>query len=108
MHTHVPSIPPVIDVEAELKHWRQQHADGALGSSSFGHLVPWVKFACDSLLTHPRSSNAERETAFQTHYALQIMPRLSESQARAFVEQVWEHVYQTSAARNAERPRLRA
>jgi len=108
MRTDVPSIPPVIDVEAELSHWRQKHAEGALGSGSFGHYVPWVKFACDSLITHPRASNEEREDAFQTQYALQIMPRLTEQQARAFVEQCWEHVYFTSASRNAERPRLSA
>jgi len=108
MRTDVPSIPPVIDVEAQLSYWRQQHAQGHLGPGSFGHFVPWIKFACDSLITHPRSSNGERDEVFQTHYALQIMPRLTESQARAFVEQVWEQVYSTSAAHAAERPRLRA
>lgn len=106
MRSDVPNIPPVIDVEAELSHWRQKHAEGSLGSGSFGHYVPWIKFACDSLITHPRATNEQREDSFQTHYALQIMPRLTELQAREFVEQCWEHVFITSSVRNAERPRL--
>ena len=55
MHTEVPAIPPVIDVDAELEHWRRQHADGALPHNSFGSYVPWIKFACDSLITQPVS-----------------------------------------------------
>jgi len=101
MHAEVPAIPPVIDVDAELDHWRRQHADGALSHNSFGSYVPWIKFACDSLITQPRASNAQRDETFQTQYALQIMPRLSEAQAREFV-------YQTSRVRLQDAPRLRA
>ncbi|HDS0950310.1 TPA: hypothetical protein QDZ34_002705 [Stenotrophomonas maltophilia] len=109
MHAEVPTIPPVIDVDAELDHWRRQHADGALPHNSFGSYVPWVKFACDSLITQPRASNAQRDEMFQTQYALQIMPRLSEAQAREFVDRCWQHVYQTSrAVRLQDAPRLRA
>ena len=43
---------------------------------------------------------------FQTQYALQIMPRLSEAQAREFVERCWEHVYQSSPVRSLQAPRL--
>jgi len=104
------SIPAVIDVEAEVAYWRQRHADGTLGSGtgSFGHYVPWIKFACDSLITQPRASDEQRDESFQTQYALQIMPRLSEDQARAFVEEVWEHVYLSSRHDVAARPRLGA
>ncbi len=104
----VPNVPQVIDVDAELNHWRQRHADGAMGPGSFGHFVPWIKFACDSLITHPRATNEQREEAFQTQYALQIMPRLTEAQAREFIEQCWDHVYVSSMIRADERPRLRA
>ena len=106
MRADVPNVPPVIDVEAELNHWRQRHAEGAMGPGSFGHFVPWIKFACDSLITHPRATNEQREDAFQTQYALQIMPRLTEAQARAFIEQVWDHVYVASMVRTDDRPRL--
>lgn len=103
-----PNVPPVIDVEAELNYWRQRHAEGAMGPGSFGHFVPWIKFACDSLITHPRASNEQRDEAFQTQYALQIMPRLTEAQARDFIEQCWDHVYVSSMIASAERPRLSA
>ncbi len=106
MRADVPNVPPVIDVEAELNHWRQQHAKGAMGPGSFGHFVPWIKFACDSLITHPRASDEERGEAFQRHYALQIMPRLTEAQAREFVQQVWDHVYVPSRIPSTDRPRL--
>lgn len=96
MHAEVPTIPPVINVDAELDHWRRQHAEGALPHNSFGSYVPWIKFACDSLITQPRASEAERDEMFQTQYALQIMPRLSEAQAREFVDRCWQHVYQSS------------
>ncbi len=102
------SIPAVIDVDAEVSHWRQLHADGSLGSGSFGHYVPWIKFACDSLITQPRASDAQRDEMFQTHYALQIMPRLSEEQARDFVDQCWEHIYLAGRQDQASRPRLSA
>ncbi|GEM_PF-97961 len=104
------SIPAVIDVDAEVAYWRQRHADGNLGTGtgSFGHYVPWIKFACDSLITQPRASDEQRDEAFQTQYALQIMPRLSEEQARAFVESCWEHVYLASRHDVATRPRLGA
>ncbi|KAG1468115.1 hypothetical protein G6F57_012728 [Rhizopus arrhizus] len=83
MHAEVPTIPPVINVDAELDHWRRQHADGALPHNSFGSYVPWIKFACDSLITQPRASNAQRDEMFQTQYALQIMPRLNQPGAPA-------------------------
>jgi hypothetical protein len=102
------SIPAVINVDAEVSHWRQRHADGLLGTGSFGHYVPWIKFACDSLITQPRASDEQRDEAFQTQYALQIMPRLTEDEARAFVEQCWEHVYLTSRHDQNARPRLGA
>ena len=108
MHAEVPTIPPVINVDAELDHWRRQHAEGALPHNSFGSYVPWIKFACDSLITQPRASEAERDEMFQTQYALQIMPRLTEEQARAFVESCWEHVYLASRHDVATRPRLGA
>lgn len=100
------SVPAVINVDAEVNYWRQRHADGLMGSGSFGHYVPWIKFACDSLITHPRASDEEREAAFQTEYALKIMPRLTEDEARAFVDQCWEHVYLSSQTDRAARPRL--
>ena len=100
------SVPAVINVDAEVNYWRQRHADGLMGSGSFGHYVPWIKFACDSLITHPRASDEERETAFQTEYALKIMPRLTEDEARAFVDQCWEHVYLSTHTDRAARPRL--
>ena len=55
------SIPAVIDVDAEVAYWRQRHADGNLGtgSGSFGHYVPWIKFACDSLITQARARNGD-------------------------------------------------
>jgi len=102
------SIPAVIDVDAEVSHWRQLHADGNLGTGSFGHYVPWIKFACDSLITQPRASDEQRDEMFQTHYALQIMPRLSEEQARQFVDQCWEHVYHAGRQDLSSRPRLHA
>ena len=108
MHADVPAIPPVIDVDAELDHWRRQHAEGALLHTPFGSYVPWVKFACDSLITQPRASDAQRDEMFQTQYALQIMPRLSEQQARDFVERCWQHVYQVSPVQSQQAPRLRA
>jgi hypothetical protein len=100
------SIPAVINVDAEVSYWRQRHADGLLGTGSFGHYVPWIKFACDSLITQPRASDKERDASFQTQYALQIMPRLTEDEARAFVEECWEHVYLTSRHDQNARPRL--
>lgn len=102
------SIPAVIDVDAEVSHWRQRHADGNLGPGSFGHYVPWVKFACDSLITQPRASDEQRDEMFQNHYALQIMPRLTEEQARDFVDQCWEHVYLSGRHDQTDRPRLTA
>ena len=108
MHAEVPTIPPVINVDAELDHWRRQHADGALPHNSFGSYVPWIKFACDSLITHPKATDEEREQAFQTHYAGQIMAKLSPDEARTFVEQVWEHVYLMSQHDENARPRLSA
>ena len=108
MHAEVPAIPPVINVDAELDYWRRQHADGALAHTSFGTYVPWIKFACDSLITQPRASNAQRDELFQTQYALQIMPRMTEAQAREFVERCWQHVYLARPVRSQEAPRLRA
>ncbi len=102
------SIPAVIDVDAEVSYWRQRHADGNLGTGSFGHYVPWIKFACDSLITQPRASDEQRDEMFQTHYALQIMPRLTEEQARQFVDQCWEHVYHAGRQDLSSRPRLHA
>lgn len=102
------SIPAVINVEAEVNHWRQKHVAGELQSASFGHYMPWIKFACDSLITQPRATDEERDEAFKTHYALQIMPRLSADEAREFVEKVWEHVYLMSQHDQNARPRLSA
>ncbi len=100
------SIPAVINVEAEITYWREQHADRKLESASFGHYSPWIKFACDSLISQPRATDSERDEAFRTHYDFQIMPRLSRDEARDFVERVWEHVYQTSQHDQRARPRL--
>ena len=108
MRAELATIPPVIDVEAELSYWRQKHADGELGAGSFGHYVPWVKFACDLLLSQPHADDHQREEMFQTYYGLQIMPRLSEAQAREFIEKCWEHLYTSSSARCIDPPRLRA
>ena len=108
------SIPPVIDVDAEISYWRAEHdegrlfADRELSTRSFGHFIPWIKFSCDSLLSHPRASDEERDTRFQEHYALQIMPRLSEEQAREFVDMCWDHIYHSSHHDPATRPRLGA
>lgn len=102
------SIPDMINVDAEVGHWRQHHAEGNLGTGSFGHYVPWIKFACDSLLTQPRATDAQREEMFEMHYALQIMPRLTEDQARQFVEQCWEHIYVAGRHDLSARPRLTA
>ena len=102
------SIPAVINVDAEVGYWRQKHIDGELKSASFGHYNPWIKFACDSLITQPRATDEERDEAFKTHYALQIMPRLSPEEAREFVEEVWKHVYLTSRHDENARPRLGA
>ncbi|KAF1014860.1 MAG: hypothetical protein GAK31_02347 [Stenotrophomonas maltophilia] len=106
MRTEVPAIPPVIEVDAELNHWRQQHAGGALGNGSFGHYIPWIKFACDSLITQPRATDEQRDDMFQTQYALQIMPRLTEAQARDFVERCWDHLYRSSTIPPQHAPRL--
>jgi hypothetical protein len=103
-----PSIPAVINVDAEVGYWRQKHSDGDLPSASFGHYMPWIKFACDSLITHPKASDEDREQAFQSHYAGQIMAKLSPDEARRFVEQVWEHVYLMSQHDQNARPRLTA
>jgi hypothetical protein len=100
------SVPAVINVEAEVAYWRKRHEDHLLGDGSFGHYVQWIKFACDSLLKHPRASDEERETAFKDEYASKIMPRLTEDQARAFVDQCWEHLYAGSPQDLAPRPRL--
>ncbi|MDV3469778.1 hypothetical protein RZA67_13725 [Stenotrophomonas sp. C3(2023)] len=108
MRAELSPIPPVINVEAEVAYWREQHANGALGPGSFGHYVPWIKFACDLLLSQPHASDAQREEMFQTHYALQIMPRLSEAQARQFIQQCWNQLYSSSTARCAPPPQLRA
>ncbi|MFG3448338.1 MULTISPECIES: hypothetical protein [unclassified Stenotrophomonas] len=102
------SIPAVINVDAEVGYWRQKHSDGDLPSASFGHYMPWIKFACDSLITHPKASDEDREQAFQSHYAGQIMAKLSPDEARRFVEQVWEHVYLMSQHDQNARPRLTA
>lgn len=101
------SVPAVIDVDAEVDHWRRHHAAGLLGDkSSFGQYITWIKFACDSLITHPRDSDSERMEAFKRFYALQIMPRLTEAEASAFVDQCWDHIYMSSRSDRAERPRL--
>ncbi|WP_313456186.1 hypothetical protein [Stenotrophomonas sp.] len=100
------SVPAVINVDAEVNYWRQRHADGLMGEKSFGQYITWIKFACDSLISHPRHSDSERLEAFQTFYALQIMPRLTEAEASAFVDQVWDHLYMSSRSDRAERPRL--
>ncbi|MBT2766998.1 hypothetical protein J7J08_05065 [Stenotrophomonas sp. ISL-67] len=102
------SIPAVINVEAEVNHWRQKHDAGELRSASFGHYIPWIKFACDSLITHPKASDDVRERDFQDHYAAQIMAKLSVAEAREFVEQVWEHVYLTNQHDQNARPKLTA
>lgn len=108
MSSATPSIPAVIDVDAELGYWRQRHADGLLGPGAFNHYVPWIKFACDCLITHPRASDEQRDEMFQTHYALMIMPRLNQAQARQFVEQCWQHVYLAGHQDPATHPRLGA
>ncbi|WP_315386828.1 hypothetical protein [uncultured Stenotrophomonas sp.] len=102
------SIPDVINVDAEINYWRAQHGEGKLKLPSFGHYVPWIKFACDSLISHPRAGDKERDEAFQAHFAYQIMPRLTEAEAREFVEQVWENVYLRSQHDQNARPRLGA
>ena len=66
MHAEVPTIPPVINVDAELDHWRRQHAEGALPHNSFGSYVPWIKFACDSLITQPRTEAPTSCTALRS------------------------------------------
>jgi len=100
------SIPAVINVEAEINYWRDQHGRGELKSTSFGHYIPWIKFACDSLISQPRASDSERDEAFTTNYDFQIMPRLTQAEARDFVERVWDHVYFTSDHDQSARPRL--
>lgn len=102
------SIPAVINVDAEIDYWRQKHIGGHLSSASFGHYIPWIKFACDSLITHAKASDEQRDSAFQDHYAAQIMAKLSQDVARDFVEKVWEHVYLTSHHDQNARPRLSA
>jgi len=102
------SIPAVINVEAEVNYWREKHVADELKSASFGHYIPWIKFACDSLITHPKASDEEREEAFQHQYAAQIMAKLSVDDARKFVEDVWEHVYLMSQHDQNARPRLSA
>ncbi|HCQ47613.1 hypothetical protein [Stenotrophomonas rhizophila] len=102
------SIPAVIDVDAEINYWRTQHTQGKLKLSSFGNYVPWVKFACNSLISKPHADDRERARTFKEHFDYQILPRLSEDEAREFVEQVWEHVYLTSQHDQNARPRLTA
>ncbi len=100
------SVPAVIDVDAELAYWRKRHADGLMGDASFGQFSQWVKFACDSLLKHPRATDEEREAAFGNEFDARIMPRMTKNEARAFVDQVWEHLYADSRQNLAPRPRL--
>jgi len=88
-------IPMMIDVDAELAHWRALHASGQLSGASFGHYVPWVKFACDTLLSQPRADLNQREALFRDHFDQQIMPRLTQQQARAFVQQCWDRMCNT-------------
>ncbi len=102
------SIPAVIDVDAEINYWRTQHTLGKLKLPSFGNYVPWVKFACDSLISKPHADDRERAEAFKAYFDYQILPRLKEDEAREFVEQVWEHVYLTSQHDQNARPRLTA
>ena len=102
------SIPDVIDVEAEINYWRNQHSLEKLKLPSFGHYVPWIKFACDCLISRPHASDRERDEAFQAYFDYQIMPRLKEDDAREFVEKVWEHVYLSSQHDLNARPRLSA
>lgn len=102
------SIPPVINVDAEIDYWRRKHADGHLKPGSFGPYIPWIKFACNSLITHPRATDKERHEEFQKQYALLILPRLSEDEARDFVDEVWERLYLSSRHDQNARPRLGA
>lgn len=102
------SIPAVIDVDAEISYWRAQHAEGKLKLTSFGHYVPWIKFACDSLISRPHAGDLERHEMFQAQFDFQILPRLTEEETREFIEQVWEHVYLTSRHDLNARPRLTA
>ncbi|WP_017917474.1 transposase [Xanthomonas sacchari] len=86
--SHAPSL--LVDVEAELAHWKALHAAGKLGSQSFSEHARLIKMACDVFLQLPRESNDVRLQRLRQRYdAEHPWPRIAWSDAETLVVACW-------------------
>ncbi|MDL5366002.1 transposase [Xanthomonas sp. NCPPB 2654] len=86
--SHAPSL--LVDVEAELAHWKMLHGEGKLGPQSFSEHARLIKMACDVFLQLPRESNEVRMQRLRQRYdAEHPWPRIAWSDAESFVRACW-------------------
>jgi hypothetical protein len=86
--SHAPCL--LVDVEAELAHWKMLHGEGKLGPQSFSEHARLIKMACDVFLQLPRESNAVRMQRLRQRYdAEHPWPRIAWNDAEALVLACW-------------------
>lgn len=99
--SHAPCL--LVDVEAELAHWKALHAQGALGTHSFSEHARLIKTACDVFLQLPRESNAVRMERLRQRYESEHpWPRIAWSDAETFVLACWARL--DGSDKNATHP----
>ncbi|MFC6839163.1 transposase [Xanthomonas theicola] len=80
----------LVDVEAELAHWKTLHGEGKLGPQSFSEHARLIKMACDVFLQLPRESNAMRTQRLRQRYGAEHpWPRITWNDAEALVLACW-------------------
>jgi len=84
---------PVVDVDAELAHWRSCHAQGELGSHPFDDYASLLKLGYDVYLGAPRASEAQLyELLLEAYRRQQRTPALSWDETRWLVRRAWHRL----------------
>lgn len=84
---------PVIDVEAELAHWRARHALGELGHHPFEDCVVLLKLGYDVWLSSPRATEGQLyEALLEAYRRLHRAPALSWDETRWLVRRAWHRL----------------
>ena len=84
---------PVIDVEAELAHWRNCHARGELGSQPFEDYAALLKLGYDVYLGAPRATEGQLYEALLEAYRRQPRtPALNWDETRWLIRRAWHRL----------------
>ncbi|HEY0332579.1 MAG TPA: hypothetical protein VGC74_02565 [Stenotrophomonas sp.] len=84
---------PVIDVDAELAHWRLRHGHGELGREPFDEYAALLKLGYDVWLGAPRATEGQLYEALLEAYRRQHpTPAVSWDETRWLVRRAWHRL----------------